>query len=252
MTIALKGMYLFDRDIELLPYLHAVKVATYEQIKRDIYSNICLHAVGNRLRKLHSNRLVRIEINRTYKQGRCHVSLLKQGFDGFVKKGTELRLELRSDALQHDLSLVDIRHCFKQSSQTVRYQTENEIQTWEDGFRAINSDALVTSNLNGNTIAIPIEYESSLKKADRYEPFLKKYYLAEEYPIVILIADQRGVMNTIIELEKQLFNWDKPKFFYRLKQDLFADDALRFQNCHEATLDLGYRLPIVCLSSTIS
>ncbi|MBI2603762.1 MAG: hypothetical protein HYW48_11985 [Deltaproteobacteria bacterium] len=69
MTFRLKGMYLYPRDIEFLKYLHAVKIATYEQIRRDIYGEICIHAVGNRMRKFNGNRLVHIGISRTYRQG---------------------------------------------------------------------------------------------------------------------------------------------------------------------------------------
>lgn len=239
MNLQIKGIYIDDRDIKLFSYLHAVKVATYEQIKRDIYPEICLDAVGHRIRKLEDNKFIEVGRNRLLLKGKRFVSLKKQSFDDFVRKGQELRIELKSDAMHHDLMLVDIRYKFLKSQKTIAYDTENEIQTWGIKNKHLNSDAIVTSLLGSEQFQIPIEYESSLKKADRYEPFLKKYYQESDLPLVLFIADSQSIINTVIKLEKELFNWDKPKFFYRLKQELLADDALMLLNCNQAELCLG-------------
>jgi hypothetical protein len=64
MKLKIKGVYLTDIDIRLMRYLHAVKVATYEQIGRDIYPGYHPDSVGKRLRKLEDNRFISMQSNR--------------------------------------------------------------------------------------------------------------------------------------------------------------------------------------------
>lgn len=242
MKSILKGIHLSERDIQLLNYLHAVKVATYDQIARDLYEEYSLESVGNRLRKLEDNRLIRAERCRSILKGKRLVSITKHGFEEFVKMGGEMIVELKSDAIHHDLVLVDIRHKILKSPKTTAYQTENEIQTWEPELRKLNCDALVTSNLGKSTFLIPVEYEASLKKAERYEPMVRKYYQATEFPLVAFIADSPAILKKVKHTEEQLFNWDKPKFFYRLAADFLIDEALRLENCNKASLSLGHHV----------
>ncbi len=239
MSMKLSGVYISEKDIDLFRYLHAVKVATYEQIHRDVFTDISLGAAGNRIRKLEDIKLIEVGRNRVIVDGKRYVSLRKNTFEQFVRRGGELQLELKSDAIQHDLTLVDIRHLLMKSARFLGYQTENELQTWSIKYKHLNSDALATFRLGTEAFAIPVEYESSLKKADRYEPFVKKYYRAEDLPLVALVADSQDIIDTIIESERKLFNWEKPKFFYKLKQKLFEDESLSFENCNQAVLSLG-------------
>ena len=168
----LQGLYMSEKDLELLTFLHKVKVASYAQIGRDIYCGYHKDSVGKRLRKLEDNRLIHGGRNRLLCNGKKIVSLTKHGFDSFIKNGTEVRIELKSDAKQHDLVLVDIRHHFLKSAKTLRYATENQIQTYGfnsserdiASFLTLNSDAVIELKFSTSNILIPIEYEGSLKK----------------------------------------------------------------------------------------
>lgn len=151
MTSKIKGINIDERDLRLFFYLHAVKVATYEQIQRDIYPDICLDAAGLRIRKLEDTKFVDIQSNRLLMKGKRSVCLRKNTFDDFVRKGGELRIELKSDAIKHDLTLVDIRNKFLHSKKTLDYQTENQIQTWDLKHKHFNSDGLITSKLKEST-----------------------------------------------------------------------------------------------------
>ena len=234
-----RGVELQTRDYVLFRYLHAVKIATYDQIARDVYPEYSLASVGNRIRKLEDNKLIGSSCHRLLFHGKRTVFLLKSSFDAFVKTGEEYRIELRSDAPQHDLILVDIRSRFLQSKKTLKYQTENEIQTWNSEFRPINCDGLLTTQLGPAAVFIPIEYEGSMKKEERYEPLVKKYYQNEAFQLVAFVAENTQILQKVMNIEKEIFNWEKPKFFYRLMQDFLADEALRLENCHQVPLRLG-------------
>lgn len=73
-------MNITDIDVQLLRYLHAVKVATYKQIHRDIYPTYHLRSVCNRLAKLERSHLVSGSQNRMLSCGERIISVSKQGF----------------------------------------------------------------------------------------------------------------------------------------------------------------------------
>lgn len=238
MKLNLKGVHLDERDITLFSYLFAVKVASYEQIHRDIYSGISQDATGYRLRKIEDNGLIEIDRSRLILRGRRTVSLRKKGFDHFVKTGTEKRVEIASDAIIHDLILGDIRYKLRLSPKIVEYRTENEIQSWGNQERNLNSDALLTVLLASNTFQIPLEYERSQKEGSRYTRLVKHYYKESEYPLIFFVADCTRCILAVQNTEKELFKSDKPKFFYILKQDLLESDTIQLKNYHSAALNM--------------
>lgn len=239
MNIKLKGIYLTEVDLSLLRYLHAVKVATYEQIARDVYCGYSKASAGNRLRKLEDNRFICTKSNRMLLHGKRIVSLTKLGFEHFVKRGDEFVVELQSNAINHDLALNDIRRRIVTASRVREYQTENEIQSWNECYRKLNSDALFALELSRGTFLVPLEYESTMKKALRYEPIVKKYYQEPNIPLVAYIADSQAIIDKVAAAERNLFGWDKPKFFYCLKQEFLSDATPSLKNYDNAVLPLG-------------
>lgn len=238
MNVDLEGIYIDQRDLELFPYLFAVKIATYEQIQRDIYPDISVGRVGQRIRVMEDNRLLSICRSRLILRGKRTVSLRKRGFDTFVKTGTEKRTELTSDAPLHDLVLGDIRHRFLASSRVSSYKTENEIQTWGGNERKLNSDALASVSLANGSISVPVEFERSQKRKKSYDRLVKQYYESDATPLVFLISEKQATIDAVVEAEKKLFNWDKPKFFYLLKSDFLAQDELKLRNSNGITINL--------------
>lgn len=237
----LVGLSLFLHDKEFLKYIHAVKIATYRQIQRDCYPSHCLDAVGNRMRKLARNNLVCIQVARLEKSVNCLVSISDKGFKSFIADDQVLRAELTSDAYHHDLTLVNIRSVFCKLPSTVGYYTENQIQTWENEVKDLNSDALVISQLKSDRLSLPIEYESTLKSEARYEGIIKRYYDALEYPLVLFLTEDKTIIRKISDIEKKLFNWDQPKFFYQTINSFSSEDKVSFSNYNKSILSLGYR-----------
>jgi hypothetical protein len=239
MNLKISGMHFGEKDRMLLRYLHSVKVATYEQIARDIYPDYNLDSVGNRLRKLENNRLISSLSSRPFLHGKRIVSLTKLGFENFVTRGDEFVVELHSEAIMHDLALNDIRSRIVGAAKVREYYTENEIQAWDENHRKLNSDGLFALALSKRTFMVPLEYESSMKIANRYIPIVKKYYQMPDMPLVAYIADSQAIIDKVAATEKTLFGWDKPKFFYRLKHDFLADDTLWLKNYDNGVLSLG-------------
>jgi hypothetical protein len=135
--------------------------------------------------------------------------------------------------------LNDIRSRIVTASKVIEYFTENEVQTWDDRYRNLNSDALFALKLSKGTYMVPLEYESSVKKDVRYHSLVKKYYQDSGVPLVAYIAGSKAILEKVAAIEKKLFGWENPKFFYRLKQDFLAGDALWLKNYDNGVLALS-------------
>ena len=233
------------QDLALLKYLHAVKVATYKQIHRDIYPEYSFRSVRNRVIKLSHHGLVSGNHDRLGLIDGKSLSLTKKGFTQFVSNGEETRIELKSEALQHDIDLVDIRASFLRIPRFLEYHTENQIQTWwqlshddlaKKSMVHINSDALALVSFKKDNLWVAIEYESAAKSAARYEPVVKKYYANQDITLILYVCSEQCILNKIMKAEKQLYDSEYPKFFYQLKQKLTSSEALVFYNFNNRIL----------------
>lgn len=246
MKFPIKGIYLNERDIEFFRYLHSVKIATYEQIHRDIYSDYKLDSVGKRLRKIENNGLLKTYRARTLLDGRVLVTMTKKGFNYFVKDGLERRAELKSDAVQHDLALVDLRSKLLKQKRVRKYLTENELQTWGyilNDYRysdlvELNSDAVIEVEFPRATLKVPFEYDACQKAGYRYEDVFGKYYRRDDIQLVLYVCKSQGIMNQLMKLEKSQLKSNRPKFFYALMQDILNNEMSKFKNCKNDDLTL--------------
>jgi hypothetical protein len=250
--VQIKDMYVSEQDIKLLSYLHAVKVATYQQIQRDIYPTYHLHSVCNRIYRLEANDFVQGFRRRLDAEGKRYISLTKNGFKSFVANGDERRIELQSEAVNHDLALVDIRSHLMKASKVCKVITENELQTWPDilletpafNLRYLNSDAVVEADFSSK-IFFPLEYEASAKSKVRYEALLKRYYHRYRDFLVLYVCETNEILRKVSRLERQLYPGDKPLFFYALRQNLLADESCSFRNFNDYEIQLSNSKPIV-------
>lgn len=245
----IKGMTLLKKDLEAISYLHRVKVATYEQIRRDIYVGYHLKSVCNRIYRLENNGLVTGICDRMITDGKRILSLTGKGFDAFVAKGTEERIELRSDSVEHDLTLVDIRSRLLNAKKVRSYYTENEIQTWGirefeqkvSQFVNLNSDALVDISFSNGDLLVPLEYEKHPKSSTIYESLLKRYYSRSDVAIVLYICETGGVVDKLQRTEKQIIKNEEPRFLYTLIENFEKDETMKFTNCNGKSLRLNPR-----------
>lgn len=233
-----RGIYIDERDLQLLRYLFTVKVATYQQIHRDIYPSISFDRTGQRIRALEDNGLVEIARSRLILGSKRTVSLRKRSFETLIRNGDEKRKEFKSDSIIHDIGLGDLRHSLRTRPKVVAYRTENEIQTWGGDERKLNSDAIATIALAKRNINVPIEYERTQKGKYRYEPLVKKYYSASDFPILFFITEEKHTIDLVQEIEKKFFDWEKPKIFYALKHELLQCETPRLQNGNGTAISL--------------
>ncbi|NRA45881.1 MAG: hypothetical protein HRU09_13070 [Oligoflexales bacterium] len=239
-------MYLSEHDLNLLKYLFKVKVATYTQIHRDVYPMYAKKTTYKRVVAMQKNRLLSSSYNRVGLPKEKVLSLSKLGYTKFVEIGGESRVELKSDAVAHDLVLADIRHQFLNCDKIKEYYTENQIQTWwsrssdylHRGLASLNTDALALTSIGDELVWSAVEHEPSEKSDARYRSILKRFYSNQDLTFVLYCCSNEKIKNKLIEAEQKIYKDSFPKLFFNVGEFLNIHDTLIFSNRDKKKLSL--------------
>jgi hypothetical protein len=249
MPRSLPKLHLRQVERDLIGYLYRYKVATSHQIARDIYRGISHQALYKRLNLLSRGRLIRTSHHREL-GGRLLYSLGDTGFTLIKRESGDpkLRKESQSASPLHDLDLLDIGRRLRSCSVVTDYWSENLIKSaqvsGQDGdvrmLSLLRPDAIVRIKTKETELALPLEYERSLKFASRYDSLFKKYYARESVPAVLYIVKDEDMLKQIQSLEKKFLGQRKPKFFYSLLENLQATgEPARFANLQNESIVLN-------------
>lgn len=238
--------WIMASDIEMFHYLHAVKVATFEQINRDLNKNASCWRLYKRVALLKSKGLLDTYFDTAMPKVRL-ISLTEAGFKKYLNIGGVARCELRSMAVLHDIELVDIRNRFLCSEKVASYYTENSLQTWNfyktdsdlRSFVNLRSDGAIGAKAPDGIVYFAVEYEATQKVGHRYDDILQKYYQETDVVGVLYICKAPSILNQLKTKEKLLYGNTKPKFFYATIDDLLKGTQLVFESHDGGRIDLG-------------
>ncbi len=231
------------RDRDLLKYIYLGKIATRQQIHRDIFNKAGLRTMQLRLQLLSNHGL--IERRSFMKSNKAHYyyAVTKQSLPYVAQElgGLEIVRSEKSENIQHDITLVDIRNIVLSKSQVVGYYPENLLQTCEvfqndpkfKAFVNINSDAALELNSTNGKFLMALEYEASGQSAARYREKLASYYQADWIPIVLYVCEKPCTIETLknvdLELRKEMNA--ESKMYFSLRSDVHLGlKELRFIN----------------------
>jgi len=228
------------REIErrLFLYLYESKVATNQQIRRDIYPHLTKKAITNRLSRLMKHRYV-VGERKGSVLGRLVYSLGKRAYGEYIKPlGASPRKELSSAFVSHDLNLVDVRWHLQASRIVKNYFTENAVKSGEvvpflkhsDAFGELQPDAIVEMELAGDTFRLPLEYEASQKFHFRYDNLFRRYYDSGSIPAVLYVCANSSLLNYVRSIEKRPSNEERFKFYYSDYSDWDGAQNIAFHN----------------------
>ena len=218
-------------DIEFFNYLHAVKVATIDQINDNVYEYKTLNGLYKRLRKLEHFRFIR-GVAHPEAYPKKIFSLTRYGFNKYVSDGAEERVQLTSDSISHDLELGNIRRRFLNDGIATCYFTENSLNARQNlntspelfPYAQIGCDGIAEIPVGKGTIRFAVEYEANAKFWNRYDEILDRYYSNHGIPFVIYISGKGQILSTLKSKDKVLFGDQEPKVFYSsLNQFLYGD-----------------------------
>lgn len=234
------------RDEKLFRYLFVNKAATVEAIGRDIFGDISIKTVHRRLLKLSSAGLVEAFAWRE-RGNKMIYSLTKKGFREYIAEEKTLRrVQLKSDCLEHDLTLLEIKRIFKGFGMVQGFYSENLFRSgmMDDiaeikAIREVNPDAIVKVRLKGESFFLPLEYEASAKYSKRNDKILAKYYTSLGIAAVIFISKNDRIEKRIVQKEMKRKTKDTGKMYYgRLEEVLGAKKSLSLKNVKEEALDI--------------
>lgn len=241
-------IHIRDIDQKLFNYLFLNKVATSEQIKRDIFESISHQAIYKRLNKLMKFGYITANYHKEL-NGRLVYSLTTKTFNQYIdgKSYLSKTKQLLSNSILHDLDLVDIRCKLKRFKQVKDYYTENllksglsslDAKTLED-FKGFQFDAIININRGSQIFLLPLEYERSLKFAARYLEYFKKLYARPEISAILYIGHNQKMLHKIQSYEKSMVQNAWPKVFYISLSDLLDHNTVSFQNIKNEKITLN-------------
>lgn len=241
-----KTVAITETDEKLFRYLYGFKVATADQLKRDIYTSYSKRSINRRVSKLIKFGFLEISRRETTRSQRV-VSITPWTFKNYIETGSEQRMELKSAMIDHDLDLLDIAAILKRSKQVLEYYPENIIKAHSvpklDQHTFLNNihpDALLKVKVKNGTFMLPLEYENSRKYMSRYEELFSRYYGHRDIPAILYICNSENLLRRIQKIEAKVLAGQKPKFCYKLFSELKQDRSLKFSTLNGQPLHLSH------------
>lgn len=230
-----QSLILTEKDRRLFRYLYRFKVASANQIKRDIFSDSLKQVVYRRLNKLVDyDYLLRTSFK---KNGFISAfSLSKKAFTNFIEIGSEKAIELESGSIAHDIGLVDIWSIISEAVEVKTFFSENEIKSGTNDrlkkmefLNHIHPDGIVEFQKKTNHL-LCLEYEANWKRVSRYEAMFRNYYYHHEVSGVLYICREKSLLDRIKRIEKNFISNQESKFYYATLADLKTTSQLVFRD----------------------
>ena len=230
-----------SRDKDLLLYLFQNKIASFEQIQKDIFGGISVWTVYRRLRKLRKAGWIECLPYMDGEKVSSYFNITSKSLE-WVRESMEVTGgSLKSDSITHDMRLNDIRRFFLPKERVDAYFTENELATNSDlkenlavsAYCSARVDAVVRMmGKKGKLCHLGVEYEHTLKSKKRCREKIKNYYLRPYAEVILFIYKGQGIYNCFVNLEKEFSQrYSPPKlFFLDIKKVLSDDTEVVFTN----------------------
>lgn len=232
---------LTKRDFEVLKFLFEQRAATHKQIEKRFFSGCHRTVAQKRLSKLSEYGLItkfctyHDEVNTTV------YSVTAKGV-GIIAKQYKHEItepNFKSDSVNHDIGLVDMRERLEKSKMLIEYVSESVLQSCggfkeSEKFRAfsiLNSDAALLIQTPKSTYQVALEYEASDKVESRYSKKLVDYYFAPSVDAVLYICGSGRIENLVRRADLDAGKKFEAKVFTCLENHARSDlESLTFLN----------------------
>ena len=225
------GAFITERDRRLFLYLFVNKVAAIADIMEDVFHATARKNVYRRLTKLAGEKLIETSFQR---EGihRLLYSLTMKGFKKYVSdEAAARRVQLRSNSIEHDLTLLKIKRRLRTLDSVLAVYSENLVASglMDDTaevrrLKGLRSDAIVKIDVRGKNHFLPLEYEASSKSPRRNAQLVSKYLSNPFVPGVVFISKTDAVAERVRRKELSK-NADRRGVFYHcLLEDVLDGD----------------------------
>ena len=220
-----------QRDEKLFAYLFVNKVAAVEDIRKDIFGGVAVQTVHRRLVKLSHAGFVEASGQRE-KGNRMIYSLTKKGFREYIAEDKAIkRVQLKSDSVEHDLTLLEIKRYLRALEMVLGVYSENLFKSglMDDvpevkKLKELWPDAIVKIKFEEKTLFLPLEYEASAKYSRRNDKLLAKYNTSPHVLGVIFISKTAAIERRVLQKEKTKGTKPKGKLYYCRLEDVVKSE----------------------------
>lgn len=146
----------------------------------------------------------------------------------------------KSNSINHDLKLVNVRNKFLSLATVKGYTTENQLQTYssfntEDDFsilRDMRVDAVIDIQDHGKPrLSLPIELEISVKSVSEYQKKIREIYYHKTIKYLFYVCNNKESERKIKKLELDFAKERTKKIFYITYDDfLSSKESVTFNN----------------------
>ena len=226
----------FAQEKKILYLLFENKVMTRAQIKELVFPTVVKSRVSKVICGLMDKNLVEVSSKQIEPRKHVLVYSLSESGKTFVSRSypVEIHQEIRSSqAVFHDLKLVEIRRAFEARDSVAHYLSENVLQCCEfvsesedfGPMASVRCDAVVGIQTKSEVLYAALEYEPTPKSFQRYKKKLLEYYLKPNIRFVIYISESDWLVKHIRKAELNLGQTLASKIFFVKIDDLLNLNA---------------------------
>jgi hypothetical protein len=213
-----------------------------KQIRAEVFPLSCQQAISRRLVKLARYAYLDRRIVQDGRGRDISVYLTTPKALNEVKARYPHRITsdlCKSDSVDHDLALVDIRRRLEAIDCVKHYFTENVLQACAEfveserigPFVRNHTDAVLEFDKSGQKIIAGLEFENSEKASERYTRKLLSYYSDSRIPIVLYVCADERIRKTVAQAESGVLGTNRPRCFYALSVDVLgSSESCAFVN----------------------
>ena len=219
-----------DRDKMIFRFLFEQKVASQKSIFKRFFSEKDKSTMVKRLQKLSKERFIDKSGHNLKGRIQIYYSLLPNGFNtirqDFVFDG--LNPHFKSDSVEHDLELSEIKNELEDYKMVEKYYSENYLQncSMEENpkrflaLKELNSDAAIWINTDYGRFLAVIEYERRKKSIGKYTKKFTDYYMKTEITVVFYICEGREIANLIAKVDKEVGQDFTAKIYTTMRENV--------------------------------
>lgn len=238
------------RDIEILKFVYAFRVATFSQIHRRFFENVFRTAAPRRLRHLAKAEYLSMFINGTPEETHRYVALQEKAWAA-IREQWPFEVDnplFSSKSPRHDLRLAELFFSFEKLSTFDQFWSENLLQSSpalaEDpkisALAKLYADAaLVLRPPDSEAYVYGVELEISKKSPERYRKKLMDYYLAKAIDGVLYISDSQAILDAVARVDSEIRGEAPSILHFALEKNVLASNGkIQFQNAKEGLIEL--------------
>lgn len=239
------------RDIQILKFVFACRVASYDQIFRRHFSGIKYEVARRRLRKLGVAGFIKISVLELFGKSLRVVQPLPKIWPYICEKWP-LHVDVphfKSESLEHDVRLTEVFMRLEKLKSFKSYFTENLLQSsttlaedprFRDLTKIQADGALTVQDQKGNLRLYGVEFELSKKSPEGYMQKLIDYYLARGIDGVLYISPKDQVFSLLTRTDSEIGKNRRPLVWFCSEQTALAQsNKIIFKNREDHILELA-------------